>query len=197
MARGRPRKTDPDIVLETVMMAFWKRGFEDISMKHLSDATGMAKHGLYTTFGDKETLYRKALELYVCKFAQPMIDDLLTSTDSLEQVLRRNFGMLVSTVLNPTGPKGCFVASSLSECQNLPPELAELSKSSNKVRTAAYAKRLRSAKKQGELAADADVNALASYLTGQVLAITVMARSGSNKHSLNRFIDVAMQALPL
>ena len=197
MARGRPRKTDPDIVLETVMMTFWKRGFESTSMKHLSDATGMAKPGLYSNFGDKETLYRKALELYGSKFAQPMIDDLRTSTDSLDQALRRNFARLVSTVLNPDGPKGCFVASSLFEYQIMPPELAERSKLSNEVRTAAYAKRLRSAKKQGELAADADINALANYLTGQALAITVMARSGSDKPSLDSFIDVAMQALPL
>ena len=197
MAGGRPRKSDLNDVLGTVMKTFWIRGFEVTSMNHLSDATGMAKPGLYKAFGDKQALYSKALKLYLTKFAEPMIDDLLNSPDSLVPVLRRNFERLTSTVLNKTGPKGCFIACSLNEHPNMPADLAELSSSYNERRTAAYAKRIRMAIKQGELTADADEEALSIYLTGQVLAITVMARSGADKRSLDRFIDMAMQALPL
>ena len=63
MSRGRPRKTDPDKALETAMKLFWKQGFEGTSMNDIAAATGMAKPGLYATFGDKEAVYAKALEL--------------------------------------------------------------------------------------------------------------------------------------
>lgn len=197
MARGRPRKTDPNTVLDTVMKTFWKRGFEDTTMNDLVDATSMAKPGLYATFGDKEALYAKALETYTCNIAQPMIDDVVGSPDPLGVVLRRFLGRVASTAIDKTGPKGCFVANSFVECPNMPPTLEALSRTINERRRAAFEKRIKAAKKQGELSADADVKALSNFFSGQVLALTVMARAGASTRSLDRFIDVAMTALPL
>ena len=197
MRPGRPRKTEPNTVLNTVMMTFWKRGFEDTSMNDLSEATGMAKPGLYANFGDKEALYAKALELYSCNIADPMISDILNSADPLEVVLRRYLDRVASTVIDKAGPKGCFIANSLVECPSMPPSLETLSKASNERRLAAFGKRIRAAKKLGKLPADVNVKALSGYFSGQVLAITVMARTGADKRSLDRFIDVAMTALSL
>ena len=66
MVRGRPRKTDPESALDSAMMLFWKKGFEATSMSDLSEATGMAKPGLYATFGDKEALNDATLNLGRC-----------------------------------------------------------------------------------------------------------------------------------
>lgn len=196
MARGRPRKTDPNNVLDIVMITFWKRGFEETSMNDLSKATGMAKPGLYATFGNKEALYAKALERYSGQIADPMNNDIVSSPDPLEVVLRRYLDRVASTVMNKAGPKGCFIANSLVECSNMPPSLEALSKASNELRLAAFVKRMKAEKKQGALPADADVKALSSFFSGQVLAVTVMARAGASKRSLNSFIEVVMTALP-
>ena len=37
MPRGRPRKTDPNVVLDTAMKAFWERGFDGTSMNDLAE----------------------------------------------------------------------------------------------------------------------------------------------------------------
>jgi hypothetical protein len=41
----------------------------------------------------------------------------------------------------------------------------------------------------------ADSKALAEFFSGQVLALSVMARAGADEKLLNRFIDVAMKVL--
>lgn len=59
MARGRPRKTTPEKVLEQAMKIFWERGFDATSMNDIAQETGMAKPGLYAAFGDKENYINK------------------------------------------------------------------------------------------------------------------------------------------
>ena len=116
MPRGRPRKTDPDVVLDLAMKAFWERGFDGTSMNDLAEKTGMAKPGLYANFGDKEAIYAKAMERYCSIYAGPMLEDLVRSTDSLEATVRRFLDGVVAVATETMGPKGCFVANNLVEC---------------------------------------------------------------------------------
>ncbi|MFG1659906.1 TetR/AcrR family transcriptional regulator [Micromonospora chersina] len=46
------------------MFAFWRYGYEGASMSVLMEATGLGKTSLYRTFGSKEELFRRAVELY-------------------------------------------------------------------------------------------------------------------------------------
>jgi len=87
MARGRPRKVDPNAALETAIELFWEKGYEGTSMNDLVAATGMAKPGLYATFGDKEAFYAKALTHYVER-GWPLLDDLARSDAPIDVVLR-------------------------------------------------------------------------------------------------------------
>jgi AcrR family transcriptional regulator len=43
---------------------FWLRGYEGASMAELTEAMGITKPSLYACFGNKEALFRKALDLY-------------------------------------------------------------------------------------------------------------------------------------
>ncbi len=197
MARGRPRKTDPDAVLDTSMKAFWERGFEGTSMNDLSTMTGMAKPGLYAKFGDKEAIYAKAMERYCSAYAGPMLEDLIRSDDSLDVAVRRFLDGVVSTATETMGPKGCFVANNLVECAGMPSSLEALGRYVDEQRQKALAMRFQSAVKKGELSADTDVKSLAEFYSGQALALAVMARAGAQWAVLYRFVDTAMTLLPV
>ena len=196
MARGRPRKTDPDAALERSMKLFWEKGFEGTSMNDLAAATGMAKPGLYATFGDKEALYGKALEYYFSELGTPLLEDLARSPDPLQVVVRRFLKAVAASAIDKTGPGGCFVANSLVECAHHSAPLEELARSFDAARRRAFAKRFRAAKKRGELPGSADARALAEFFSGQALALAVMGRAGADRRSLDRFIDTAMTVLP-
>ncbi len=47
------------------MTEFWRHGFEGVTFRRLSAQTGLGLRSLSNTFGDKETLYIRALDFYV------------------------------------------------------------------------------------------------------------------------------------
>src|ERR1700704_2217328 len=61
---GRPRSFDLDKALDAAMQVFWQKGYEGASLSDLTHAMGVNRPSLYAAFGDKETLFRKALDRY-------------------------------------------------------------------------------------------------------------------------------------
>src|SRR3569623_860019 len=62
--RGRPREFCVDEALVAALRVFWSKGYEGASMTDLTDAMGITRPSLYAAFGNKEALFRKALDLY-------------------------------------------------------------------------------------------------------------------------------------
>ena len=145
MARGRPRKVDPDNALDTAIKAFWQKGYDGTSMNDLVAATGMAKPGLYAAFGDKESLYARALTHYVQKLGMPLLNDLAQSPDPLDVVLKRFLGNVAAGAVDKRGPGGCFVVNSLVECAHQPTPLEEVGRTFDKKRRAVLVNRFRAA----------------------------------------------------
>src|SRR4051812_14583807 len=61
---GRPRGFDADAALERAMVVFWEQGYEGASLTDLTAAMGITRTSMYAAFGNKEDLFRKALERY-------------------------------------------------------------------------------------------------------------------------------------
>jgi hypothetical protein len=61
---GRPRGFDADEALRRALLVFWEQGYEGASLADLTSAMGITKTSMYAAFGNKEQLFRKALELY-------------------------------------------------------------------------------------------------------------------------------------
>src|ERR687895_845688 len=62
---GRPREFDQDEALDTALEVFWRQGYEGTSLGELTVAMGINRPSLYAAFGNKEALFRKALDRYV------------------------------------------------------------------------------------------------------------------------------------
>lgn len=62
---ARPREFDEAIVLDAAIQCFWGKGFEATSMRDLIDRMGITGASVYNAFGDKRSLYRRALQHYL------------------------------------------------------------------------------------------------------------------------------------
>ncbi|HEX5959426.1 MAG TPA: helix-turn-helix domain-containing protein, partial [Hyphomicrobiaceae bacterium] len=62
--RGRPREFDTEKALDRALEVFWRKGYEGASISELTDAMGINRPSLYAAFGNKEDLFRKALDRY-------------------------------------------------------------------------------------------------------------------------------------
>lgn len=195
IGRGRPRKSDPEQVLDKAMALFWERGFEGTSMNDLACATGMAKPGLYATFGDKEELYSRAIKRYF-EQSEPVFDEIFNTPGPVRDFLRRYLETIAASLNKKDCPSGCFMVNSIIDCASQPSSLESLGREFHEKRQGALLKRVREAQQQGELPANADPKALADFFAGQSLALGVMARSGADQKNLQSFIDVAMTVLP-
>ena len=64
---ARPREFDETAVLDAAVHQFWLYGYEATSVRDLAQSMGMTGASLYNAFGDKRSLFRKALAHYVAK----------------------------------------------------------------------------------------------------------------------------------
>src|SRR4051812_21439860 len=61
---GRHREFDVVQALDAALSVFWRKGFEGASYADLVEATGVERPALYSAFGNKEDLFRRALARY-------------------------------------------------------------------------------------------------------------------------------------
>ena len=61
---GRPRGFDEDAALEAAMRVFWQKSYEGATMADLTQAMGINRSSMYAAFGDKESLFHRAMERY-------------------------------------------------------------------------------------------------------------------------------------
>ena len=196
MPRGRPRTTNPDEVLDNVLKMFWKQGYAGTSLNDLVAASGMAKPGLYANFGDKETLYAKALDLYANRIAEPMLAEVGDEELHIRTAIGGYLERIASTALNPDGPKGCLIALSLIDIQSLPGSLREIAKARNAQRGKAILDRLKIAASRGQIGPEESVTDLASYFSAQALAVTSLARAGEEFDDILTVISQSLRLLP-
>lgn len=192
MGRGRPRKTDPEEALQAAMLTFWKKGYDAASMSDLVDATGMAKPGLYATFGDKKEIYKQALTFYVGIRSNDKIREIFESGQSAKDTFREFLNALADKMCDPSTPDGCFLVNTLMKSENDEPEIKEMAKHYNDLRRAGFLDYLNRAQSEGKLSEENDPGQLADYLAAQVLTLASLQKIGTAKKELRKFIETVL-----
>ncbi|HEX8056860.1 MAG TPA: TetR/AcrR family transcriptional regulator [Novosphingobium sp.] len=193
-SRGRPREFDSDEALAAALRVFWQRGYEGASMAELTEAMGITKPSLYACFGNKESLFRSALDLYerekLCYTSSALEAD--TAREVVERLLRGGLAMQCGD----SDPQGCLSVISTVACgaeaESIRTEVIARRKSSE----AALARRFERARDEGDLPEHADPEALASYLTTVLQGMSVKASAGACRDTLGRIVDTTLAMWP-
>lgn len=194
MAAGRPRAFDKDKALDCAMEVFWRKGYEGASLTELTKAMGINPPSLYAAFGNKEGLFRSALDRYVegrAGFLAEVIEE-PTARAVAERLLRGTADLQT----DPTHPPGCVLIQGGLACgagaETIPQQLA--------ARRACVehglAERFARAKAEGDLPADADPAGLARYLTTVTQGMAIQASAGAGREELLQIAEMALRAWP-
>src|SRR6201993_5665788 len=62
--RGRPRSFDESDALEKATQVFWSKGYDGVTIDDLVAGMGVGRPSLYAVFGDKRTIFLRALRAY-------------------------------------------------------------------------------------------------------------------------------------
>lgn len=119
---ARLREFDIDEVMEAVINAFWERGYEATSLADLMAVTGLQKGSLYKAFGDKRSLFLKALQAYLDR-QYSLIRETLSQPDP-QQAIATMFHFLADSTSRAS--KGCFAVNSLMELAPHDSEVANM-----------------------------------------------------------------------
>ena len=112
MPAGRPREFDIDQALDQALQVFWRKGFDGASLPDLTRAMGINRPSLYAAFGNKEALFRKAIDRYVAGSAAYLHAALQepTARAAVERLLHGNIDLITA------GPRGCFLVQGAQAC---------------------------------------------------------------------------------
>jgi len=191
---GRPRGFDADAALERAMVVFWEQGYEGASLTELTAAMGITKTSMYAAFGNKEDLFRKALERYEEGPAAYVARALRQPT--AREVATAFLAGSVGATTRPGCPSGCLgVQGSLAAGEAGRTARDTLADWRDKGRMH-LKDRFRRAVDEGDLPAGADPGLLARYLMTVANGIAVQAAGGAGRDELLQVADVALRNWP-
>ena len=197
--RGRPREFDVDAALDVALAVFWRHGYEGASLSDLTRAMRINRPSLYAAFGNKEQLFRRALDRYAERATADLAEALSapTARAAVERLLRGTVDrMTAGGACGGGGGTGCFlVVAALTggpASQPLRDEMAALRRTSTPLLRARFDRAVAA----GELPPDVDADALATYVATVLQGLSVQAASGVGRDALRAVVDVALRAWP-
>jgi TetR/AcrR family transcriptional regulator, copper-responsive repressor len=189
--RGRPRAYNPDEALQRALQVFWRHGYARTSLDDIVAATGMNRPSLYAAFGDKRSLYLKALAHYHTITGEAL-RRALSGTDPLRAALMRVYEAAITLYLSGDQALGCFaVGTATTEAAEDPDVRAMLAESTRRL-DQAFEARIIAACDAGELPLETDTAALASLASATLHTIAIRARAGIPRDEL---LDLARRAV--
>lgn len=191
---GRPREFDIDEALHAALKVFWQRGYEGASISELTEAMGVGRPSLYAAFGNKEALFRKALDLYDREQMSVVAKALEEPT--ARRVAERHLAESCNVLTAEDGPCGCLAINSVLACGDSAQAIRKEILSRQADYEAKLGARFEAAKRSGDLPADADARALAQYLATVTQGMAVRAEAGATREELRRIADAALKAWP-
>jgi AcrR family transcriptional regulator len=191
---ARPRVFDVDNAISIAMDLFWQHGYDRTSLSDLTDAMGITPPSFYHAFGSKEGLFEKVLERYQSEHLGFAANALAEST--AREVVERLLHGLADAQSDPTHPPGCLSVNSVLPCAD---DADGVRRALLEVRCAKRARlreRFARAKAEGDLPADADLEALVRYVQTIGTGMAVEARTGATREELHQIVDMALSAWP-
>jgi AcrR family transcriptional regulator len=191
---GRHREFDVEKVLDAALCVFWRKGYEGASYADLTEAAGIERPALYSAFGNKEALFRKALDRYSERYLDyiPEALKLPTSRQVAAHILY-NAVDLNTRFPNHTGCLGINGAVAGSD------EAEPVRQALIDFRAAGQAElqeRFERAKAEGDLPETANTQALAAFVMAMTHGMAVQAKAGFSRDMLNAVADQALSTWP-
>ncbi|MEU8360479.1 helix-turn-helix domain-containing protein [Nonomuraea sp. NPDC048882] len=190
---ARTREFDTEAAVSRAMELFWTRGYEATSLRDLTSRLGIGQGSLYAAFGDKDGLYRAALEHYRTTLAAVALRDLAEGKDARSAIR----AMLVERVRIAVGNggQGCLAVN--AACERLPedPSIRRVIRDMQDASRRALTEVLSAAAERGGVAARHDPGTLAAFLVTFLNGLLVSSKITPDARALEPLVEVALTAL--
>lgn len=190
---ARPREFDEEAVLDSVVQCFWSRGYEATSIRDLIASTGITGASLYNAFGDKRTLYERALGHYV----EGSIAERIQRCQDLSprEAIEAFFEEILARSLGDRQHKGCMLVNAALEVAPDDPDFQKIVAGVLVRIEAFFLTCVETGQGDGTIARSLPAETLARHLLGALMGIRVLARVRPEQALLEGIVAGALALL--
>jgi AcrR family transcriptional regulator len=192
---GRPREFNEDAAVDAAMRVFWEKGYEGTSLDDLTQVMQINRSSLYSTFGDKESLFRRVIVRYqsgpLCFLPNALAEPGARAV--VEALLRSTVKFLV----DPSHPRGCLSLQGGMACGSGNEDVQQAMVDWRSQGLLQLRKRMQRAKAERDLPKHVDPNDLARLVMILMNGLSVQAVNGATQAEMNRAVTLILKSLPL
>ena len=192
---ARPREFDPQATLQTAIEVFWEKGYFDGSVDEIVKRSGVAKYGIYGTFGTKRELFMQVLDQYGKDRRHDILKPIYHPKASLPQI-RIMFKEAPVRVMHKTSKRrGCLMCNTGVEIGAQDVEVRSVINRFFSEQAKVLEACLARAVENDELSKDTDIKRLAKFLSKEFRLMLMLAGSGVSLAEIRDHLEVALQVL--
>lgn len=191
---ARSKVFDEDLILEKAMNLFWKKGYNATSAQDLVDHLGISRSSLYDTYGDKHSLFVKALKQYRKERIDPVIND-ANKTEDIEAYIRNIFQAAIKEALGEEHSKGCFMVNSAVELAPVDDEVKAIANAIMQDVENTITNAIKKGQEQGLFTTTHSARSLARFIFNSLNGLRVTIKFDANKKMLDDIVNVCLAAL--
>jgi len=191
----RPREFNPEEALQTAIDVFWEKGYHASSVDEVVKRSGVAKYGIYGTFGTKRELFLKVLERFALDRRQDIQRPIRKPGASLPEI-RQFFKDAPRLATNNKRHRGCLITSIGLELGARDQEIGQFIRNFFKDIGSVLQACLQRAVNKGELDEATDIDSVSRYLATEFRTALMLAGSGQPRKDIEQHLDMALRVLP-
>ncbi len=182
MTRGPEKQFDIEVALTEAMKVFWAYGYEATSLSQLLKNMGIGKKSLYDTFGNKRSLFLKALEHYAHTTIRGIRDRL--SADGSPLLNLKQLLMELQEFHSQPGSCGCMLGTNIADFNTDDAEIAKIMRFYLQQVEDVFTATLIRAQAAGELSSTTNPRNLARLLLCMTQGMALLGRVMDNETTL-------------
>ena len=189
---ARPKEFDQEKALRKAVRFYSQKGFAATSTDELMRVMDLGRQSMYDTFGDKRTLFLRALEMYVTESVQSIAVELKRHGSALSVV--RTAIVTFAERKDLSSAQGCMGLNAISEFGQRDADVMRIVGNAARAQRRTLMDVFARAKIQGELGSNADLDAMADFFESTLAGIRMAAKAGKSRQALRKIAAFAGRA---
>ncbi|MEO7214708.1 TetR/AcrR family transcriptional regulator [Mucilaginibacter sp.] len=191
---ARTKDFDEAEVLNKAVNIFWLKGYNGTSMQDLVDGLGISRSSLYDTYGDKHTLFIKALESYQGLNSEKF-REIICGEQTAKETIKRLLEYVIDNLLNDKSQKGCFMVNAEVEVALHDKEVSCMIQKNDQQIEEVFYTVIKNGQDKGEITNQQDARALARFMFNTIKGVQVTAKSTNERAVFDDIVNLAVSVL--
>lgn len=191
---ARPREFNADSALNRAMDMFWSKGYEATSLDDLCEVTGLSRSSFYAAFGSKRDLLLRSVDRYI-EQRNPRMAEILAQPIPIRAAFASLAQSFIDQIVAGPGRRGCFLGNCAAELPRSDRAALARVRQGLESTELTFRTALERARTRGELKPDADIDAMARFLTAGFQGLRLFGKANPDRATLEDIAATMLRCL--